>query len=146
MSQYELQPQTRSWLRWEWRAALITIIGGFVIAAAYLGYMSYRAAHAPQPIAAEQQTRVNAEASLALCTAALERAKAFGIVPNYGKLASPGLRTTGVKGRYACLAATSVAAYTLAADLVCRDLRDQRCVALYSVTQQDGTVLYQRHS
>jgi hypothetical protein len=32
----------------------------------------------------------------------------------------------------------------IAADLVCRDLRDRRCVNLYSVTQDDGTVLYQR--
>jgi hypothetical protein len=28
--------------------------------------------------------------------------------------------------------------------LVCKQINKQRCVVLYSVTQQDGTVLYRR--
>jgi hypothetical protein len=147
MSTSELEPQRRAWLAWEWRAALITVIGGFVVAAAVLGYFTWRGAHLRQSYinAVKQQTAVNAEAQVALCTASLSRAEAFGIVPNYAKV-SGGLQLTNVKGRYACTAATSVASYTMLSDLLCRDLRDQRCVMLYSVTQQDGTVLYQRRS
>jgi hypothetical protein len=146
MTQYELEPRTRGWLRWEWRAALITVIGTFVLIVGTFLYLSYRFAHlrATYNAAAQQQTHINAAAEMALCTAALNHAKSFGIVPNYGKLSGPGLQLTNVKGRYACTAATSVTQYTVLSDLLCRDLRDQRCTALYSVVQQDGTVLYRR--
>lgn len=144
MLQPILEPRTRRRLVWEWRVALITVIGVFVVAIVFLGYRAWQAAHAPKPMAAAEQQKVNAEATAALCTAGLDRAKAYGIVPGYAKLAAIGLELTGVKGRYTCLAATSVTQYRVTADLVCRDLRDQRCVALYSVKQQDGTVLYQR--
>jgi len=97
-----------------------------------------------RPRTAAERAKVDAEAALALCTAALDTSKAYGIVPQFGKLASAGLQVTNVKGRYKCLASTDAARYVIAADLVCRDLRDRRCVNLYSVTQDDGTVLYQR--
>lgn len=146
MSESRLEPRTYGWLRWEWRAALITVIGGFVLLTAALGCLTYRAVHMQQTYVkdVQQQAHINAEAEMALCTASLQRAKAFGIVPNYGKLSGPGLQLTKVKGRYACTAATDVAQYTMVSDLLCRDLRDQRCVSLFSVVQQDGTVLYRR--
>jgi hypothetical protein len=147
MSETSLEPQTRRWLHWEWRAALITVVGGFVLLTALASYLTWAALHLRQTYtkAVQQQAQVNAEAQVALCTASLNRAKEFGIVPNYGKI-SAGLQLTNVKGRYACTAATTVATYTMLSDLLCRDLRDQRCVVLYSVVQQDGTVLYRRQS
>jgi hypothetical protein len=148
MTQTELEPRTLGWLRWEWRAALITVVGGFILLTAVVGYLTYRAVYVGRAYvnAAQKQAQINVEAQIALCTASLTHAKEFGIVPNYGKLSGPGLQLTNVKGRYACTAATSVAQYTLLTDLVCRDLRDRRCTALYSVVQQDGTVLYRRQS
>jgi hypothetical protein len=146
MTQSELEPRTRGWLRWEWRAALITVIGSTILILGTFGYLSYRVMHlrSAYNAASRQQSHINAAAEIALCTAALDHAKAFGIVPNYGKLSGPGLQLTTVKGRYACTAATSVTRYTILSDLLCRDLRDQRCTALYSVLQQDGTILYRR--
>jgi hypothetical protein len=144
MSQTSLEPRTRAWLNWEWRAALIVVVGGAIVALAYLGYIAWQAAHAPKPLNPEEQAKVSRQVSLALCTAALEHAKAFGIVPPYGKLASPNLGVTRVKGRYVCVAATQIAQYVIIADLACRDLRQQRCVSLYSVVHQNGTVLYRR--
>jgi hypothetical protein len=136
----------------EWLWARITIIGGFVIAIGIAGYFIYRAhtdisnQQAAQQAAAQAQTQTNAKVALQLCSLALNAAKNFGIVPAYGKLASPKVQKTDVQGRYVCLAATSVTKFLLAADLVCRNLDDQRCVSLYSITQDDGTVLYQRHT
>jgi hypothetical protein len=144
MSVNELQPQTRRWLAWEWRIALITVVGGFVIALAYLGYLQWQKAHAPKQMSPEEQARVTRQVSLALCSAALVRAQAFGIIPIYGKLATPNLGMTRTRGRYACVAATDVSKYMVIADLACRDLRQQRCVSLYSVVQENGTVLYRR--
>ena len=136
----------------EWLLTRVTIAGGFAIAIAVAAYFMIsaqmnvaRQEHAQQS-AAEMRAKANAEASLALCSSALTAAKSFGIVPSFGTLASPKLQKTDVQGRYVCLAATSVTKYLLAADLLCRDLRDQRCVSLFSITQDDGTVLYQRHS
>ncbi len=151
MSQHEPGASARTWLRWEWYASLITIIGGLLIANGIAAYLLWPRAEnelaiSGQPIhrTAAETAKVNAEAALALCSAALNDAKAYGIVPQFGRLASPKLEVTQVRGRYKCLAATEAAKYVIATDLVCRDLRDRRCVVLYSVTQDDGTVLYQR--
>ena len=147
MVESQLEPGTRRWLQWEWRAALITVIGGFVLLIGLIAYVTYSLTHLRQNYenAARKQATINAEAQLALCTASLTHAKEFGIVPNYGKLTGA-LQLTNVKGRYACTAATAVTTYTMMSDLLCRDLRDARCVALYSVVQQDGTILYRRQS
>ena len=148
MSSSDLQPHTRAWLNWEWRAALITVIGGFVIAAAYLGYTTYRAAHAPRVLTPEEAARVQnvlmVRAAELVCQQALTASKNFGIVPNYAQLSDPLPHGTGVTGRYTCSSRTNVATYNMAVDLVCRQLRESRCVVLYSVSQPDGTMLYQR--
>jgi hypothetical protein len=134
----------------EWLWARITIIGGFVIALAVAGYFAYRAhteianQEAAQQAAVQAQAQVNAKVTLQLCSLALSAAKNFGIVPAYGQLASPKVQKTDVQGRYVCLAATSVTKFLLAADLVCRNLDDPHCISLYSITQDDGTVLFQR--
>src|SRR5436305_15162140 len=119
MSAHELEPRTRRWLAWEWRIALITVVGGFLIALAWLGYTEWQAAHAPKPLSAEQQAKVTRQVSLALCSAALVRAEAFGIIPPYGKLATPNLGMTGTRGRYVCVAATDLTKYMVIADLAC---------------------------
>lgn len=146
MAESQLEPRTRGWLRWEWRAALITVVGGFTLLITLFVYVTWSVTHMRTAYikAAQKQATVNVQAQIALCTAALSHAKEFGIVPNYGKLAGPGLQLTNVKGRYACTAAAAVTKYLMLSDLLCRDLRDQRCVVLYSVVQQDGTILYRR--
>ena len=70
----------------------------------------------------------------------------FGVVPSYGRLLTLMPRTTDVRGRYVCVAGTDAPKYVLAGDLMCRNLKDSRCVSLFSVSQPDGTVLYQRQS
>ena len=145
MAESQLEPGTRRWLQWEWRAALITIVGGFTLLLALFIYVTWSVMHLRSAYinAARKQATINAEAQIALCTASLSHAKEFGIVPNYGKLTGA-LQLTTVKGRYACTAATAVTTYTMMSDLLCRDLRDPRCVLLYSVVQKDGTILYRR--
>src|SRR5690348_13045546 len=103
MAESQLEPRTYGWLRWEWRAALITVVGGFVLLIGLASYLTWAALHLRQNYtkAVQKQAEVNVEAQIALCTASLTRAKEFGIVPNYGKL-SGALQLTNVKGRYAC--------------------------------------------
>ena len=148
MSQTSLEPRTRAWLNWEWRAALITIVGGFVIAGAYLGYLSYQAAHAPKAETPEQAAHLRnaliVRAAELVCQQALTASKNFGIVPNYAQLADALPHATNVTGRYVCSSRTQVATYNMAVDLVCRQLRNPHCIVLYSVSQPDGTMLYQR--
>jgi hypothetical protein len=148
MSSSDLEPHTRTWLNWEWRAALITIGGGFLIAMLYLGYITYQAAHAPKTLSPEEAARVRTalvvRAAELVCTQAIAASKSFGIVPNYAQLSDPLPHATKVTGRYLCTSRTPAATYNMAVDLLCRQLRNPRCVLLYSVSQPDGTVLYQR--
>jgi len=132
----------------EWLAIRIIVLGGFlvaIIAAVWFGII------VPKVIAPRQlretlttQIRTLLTAEAQVCTTALVNAKNFGIVPQYGQLASAKLAQTNVQGRYACLASTHAAKYVIIVDLLCRNLKDPRCVSLYNVSQSDGTVLYQR--
>ena len=132
----------------EWLAARVVIFGGFavaIVAAIYFGvivpkYIAPREMRAA--LVARVQTLLTQEAQV--CTAALATAKNFGIVPQYGKLATAQLEQTNVQGRYACLARTPASKYVLVVDLVCRNFKEARCISLYNVSQTDGTILYQR--
>lgn len=132
----------------EWLAMRIVVIGGFavaIVAAIYFGIVVPKII-APRELrtALTHQMRTLLTQEAQVCTTALASAKNFGIVPQYGQLATAQLAQTRVQGRYACLAATHAAKYMLVVDLLCRNLKDPRCVSLYNISQADGTVLYQR--
>ena len=139
---------TQRGLAREWLAMRIIIIGGFVIALAaglWFGviYPDYVLPREQREFFKSRVDRLlNEEATI--CTITLNNAKNFGIVPQYGQLATSKLALTNKQGRYACLARTNVAKYVMYVDLQCRDLKSPRCVSLYNVSQADGTVLYQR--
>ena len=143
----ELEPETKRWLMLEWRVALLTIAGTFFIALAATLYVHYTTP-SPQAIQAARRAQItNVVQSQALvCSQAMVAAKNFGIVPAYAAQASLLPSETQIRGRYLCAASTNVGQYNIAVDLYCRELKNPRCVQLYSVTQQDGTVLYKRQS
>ncbi len=151
MSMSDQNPNMRR-LQFEWYAALATIIGGFVVAIAVAAYITYggkaatQTGVAPQSQADVQKARVTELAKLGaeICGLELANAQTFGVVPNFGKILTPMPRATNIRGRYLCVAGTQVTRYVLAGDLLCRNLKDSHCVSLFSVTQDDGTVLYQR--
>ena len=132
----------------EWLAIRIVVFGGFLVAlvaALWFGIIVPRVIAPRQlreTLTTQIRTLLTEEAQV--CTTALADAKNFGIVPQYGQLASAKLARMDVQGRYACLASTHAAKYVLIVDLLCRRLKDARCVSLYNVSQTDGTVLYQR--
>lgn len=135
-------------LRIEWLAVRVIVVGGFVVAlaaAVYFGVIVPRILE-PRELRAKLVTRVETilKAEAQICTMAINSAKNFGIVPQYGQLASAKLALTRVQGRYVCVAATKAAKYFLTVDLICRELKSPRCTSLYNVIQPDGTVLYQR--
>ena len=146
----------------EWLAARVVIIGGFALAILVAAYFTWSQHEQMQQEAAAQQAQEQAAAraaatpspqavaqarariGLILCLRELVNAQTMGVIPNFGKLTNGVPQATSSRGRYACGAGTDVAKYTLVGDLVCRDLRKAECVNLYSVTSDDGTVLYQR--
>ncbi len=140
----------------EWLAARVVLIVGFAIAIGIGGYKAYawRSAivHAraeasgqiSEDIGASESADGGGDAGAQVCHQALAVAQAFGVLPEDAALTDNGLKPTGVTGRYACAAATKSAKFTIAVDLVCRNLQDQRCVSLYNVTQNGGAVLFQR--
>lgn len=144
-------------LKREWLAARIVLIGGFTLAiaaGAYAGIVwrgkvlqarQQAAAAIAQEQAATAAEQANAGAGAQLCRTALANAQNFGIVPAFAKLVQANPAETKTTGRYLCAAATDSSRFTVAADLVCRDLKNPQCVPLYSVTQNGGAVLYQRH-
>jgi hypothetical protein len=147
MSSTATVPKNRALAR-EWLAARIIVIGGLavaLIAAIVLGVIipQYVAPRVQRAILAKQVVSL-LKTEVQICSMALGSAKNFGIVPQYGQLASARLEQTNVQGRYACLAATHSTKYVLIVDLVCRNFKDPRCTSLYNVSQTDGTLLYQR--
>jgi len=142
----------------EYLAARIVIIGGLILAFGVGGYYAYVLrseimarrqvvmSEVQHNMAVQSAEEANAQAGEQLCTTALTNVKNFGVIPPFGQLASAEPRKTDVTGRYVCIAVTQVSKYTIAADLVCRNLKNAQCVNVFSVTQDDGTVLYQRHT
>ena len=141
-------PASNRALAREWLAIRIIVLGGFLVAivvAVWFGIIVPKVLVPRQlreTLTTQIRTLLTEEAQV--CTTALGSAKNFGIVPQYGRLASAKLAQTNVQGRYACLASTPATKYVLIVDLLCRSLKDSRCVSLYNVSQTDGTVLYQR--
>ena len=140
--------ETRRALAREWLAMRVIVIGGFLVALAAglwfgLIYPKYILPREQKALLVNRVQRLLSDEA-AVCTLAINSAKNFGIVPQYGQLASLKLALTAVQGRYICVARTNIARYFLAVDLQCRDLTSARCVSLYNVSQSDGTVLYQR--
>lgn len=143
-------------LKREWLGARIVLIVGFAIAIAagvYAGLVwraemraadARAAAQIAQEQAAENAQQANADAVHKFCGVALTRAKAFGLVPSYTTLTSLSPKATQTTGRYLCEAATDSSKFSLIVDHVCADVKDPRCVELYSVTQDGKAVLYQR--
>lgn len=141
-------PATSRALAREWIAIRVIVIGGFLLALAagiWFGVI-YPDYVRPNEIRAILKSRITAilGAEAQICATGLGTAKNFGIVPQYGQLATTRLARTDVQGRYVCLAATHAAKYILAVDLVCHDLKNPRCVSLYNVSESGGAVLYQR--
>jgi hypothetical protein len=144
------QPDVRA-LKREWTIGLAVIVGGFIIAIAVAAWLTFgQKPAAPTP--GETQTEETAPASQAaaqpdptqICSTALANAENFGIIPSFGRLTNPNPRQTKQRGRYVCDAATDSAKYAITLELVCKDFADTQCVSLYTIAQDDGTVLYQR--
>ena len=133
----------------EWLIARIVVIGGLIIAAIaviWFGWLQPTLIIHRLVERKEEQKQALVTAVSAMCDMGLTAAKNFGIVPAYGQMATNSVYTTNVRGRYICIAATHAARYLVAVDLLCKDFKNKRCISLYSVTQTDGTVLYQRQS
>jgi hypothetical protein len=79
------------------------------------------------------------------CSSTIAVARSFGILPS-GATPNNSPQKTDVQGRYVCLAQNGSVHYTISVDLMCRDLGDQRCFNIFNVTQDDGSVLFQRQS
>lgn len=147
------QDQVQRKLNMEWMAALATVAGGFVIAIAVAAYLTYGTKSATQGAAPQSLTPAQVEQARKieyvkmanqLCLLELANAQNFGIVPSFGRLSNPLPKASDVRGRYVCEATTGATKFQIAGDLVCKNLRDSRCVNLFSITSDDGTVLYHR--
>lgn len=147
-------PDIRAFER-EWKIGLFVVIGGFVIAIAVAAFLTFgKKQHAVVP----DQTQIAEPATPSderanglndpsqVCRTALANAKNFGVLPNDSRLADPDPRQTDQEGRYMCDAETGKAKYSIAVDIVCEDAAKDRCVSIYSVAEDDGSVLYQRQN
>lgn len=141
------QERAQGALSREWLIARIVVIGGLIIAVGAIAYFGWIE---PMMLKRQELSRLHDRAQALstavteLCASGLTSAQNYGIVPPYGRLATNSVYTTNVQGRYVCVAATHATKYLVVIDLLCRNLKDRRCVSLYSVRQTDGTVLYQR--
>jgi hypothetical protein len=138
-------------LRREWVAAqavLAIVLLASVVAFVWIGLKP--APTLPRSVQASVPNTSGAQATSAsqsqaqqFCGTTVTAAQNFGVVPENAKPTSDPQRTD-IRGRYVCLATGPGGQYTISVDLVCRDLGDERCFDLFSVTQADGTSLFQR--
>lgn len=143
------QEDAHSSLSREWLIARIVVIGGLIVALGaitYFGWAKPYIAERTRLIANQTRAQALSVAVADICEGGLSAAKNFGIVPVYGRVAAKTVYTTNVQGRYVCVGATPSTRYLVIVDLLCRRLKERRCLSLYSVRQMDGTVLYQRQS
>ena len=135
------------WLKWEWLTARVVVAIGFGLPIVVLLLLLILPHFIPSgSTTASRSTRPAQSADAAgrqLCGAAVEIAQRFGVVPGFARSTS-GPQKSDVSGRYVCSAITDVTKYNIAVDLTCQDLTDERCYNLFSVSQDDGSVLYQR--
>lgn len=139
----------------EWKISLFVVIGGFAIAiavAAFLTFGKQRHAAVPdqtqvaEPAPPSDDVANNLNDPSQVCRTSLANAKNFGVLPNDGRLSDPDPRQTDQEGRYICDAQTGKAKYSIAVDIVCEDAAKESCVSIYSVSDDDGSVLYQRQN
>src|SRR5215472_6314342 len=141
----EAEPNLRI-LRLEWLTAQALLAVGVVVGiAGFFVPVSYKAGPSSSASAPGAASAPSAQASAGtqFCSTAVARARDFGVVP--GDTRPSGMPDkTDVTGRYVCAAEAGNGKFTVSVDLMCRDLGTERCFSLFSVTQSDGTVLYQR--
>ncbi|HEY4124611.1 MAG TPA: hypothetical protein VGM36_08365 [Rhizomicrobium sp.] len=137
-------------LKREWTIGLAVVICGFAIAIAVAAFLTF--GHKPRA-AVPDETQIAEPAppretdvsdSKQVCLTALANAKNVGVLPDAGRLTDQIPRPTDQEGRYVCDAQTAKAKYSLAVDIVCKQIAKAQCVSLYSISQDDGSVLYQR--
>jgi hypothetical protein len=88
----------------------------------------------------------------AVCTATLEQARDFGVLPFNASLSSTSAKSTDVDGRKQCTAQADGQTYIMTVDVkkkdadnkACKDFKKQHdCLALFSVANAQGMMTYQ---
>ncbi len=134
-------------LWWEWVAARVVLVLGFgVPLALYLALLFLKPSAPPVESSAGEEAGAQQQQDTQgrqFCAAAISVAQSFGILPSFAKPTSTP-QESDVQGRYVCTAATDAAKYQIAVNFLCKAVNDPHCYQLYSVTADDGTVLYQR--
>lgn len=150
MSQVEQDLRT---LRVEWVVARVVFAVGVAASAAVFVWLGLHRGSFGESGGVSSAIAQGGESSQAssqsaaqqFCSSAVGVAQSFGIVPN-GATPAGAPQKTDVTGRYVCVAQNGTAHYTISVDLICRALGDPRCFNLFTVTQDDGSVLFQRQS
>jgi hypothetical protein len=133
-------------LRVEWVVARVVFAIGIVASiAAFVWLGLHRPPSTLTQSGESAQVATGQGPAQQFCSSAVGVAQSYGIVPN-SATPSGVPQKTDVTGRYVCLAQNGAARFTISVDLLCRDLGDQRCFSLFTVTQDDGSVLFQRQS
>ncbi len=116
-----------------------SVIGGAVVILAALGYVGWT-----QFGHHRAKGGANALAERSVCEATLDRVQAYGVLSPAAQLAQDDADKTQIKDRVVCHAKTQTMQYAMTVDVPCKDMGDDSCLKLYSVTQSDGTALFQR--
>lgn len=120
-------------------------IGVLILVVLVAGYFLFF--HKGGVIGGESQT-----AELSVCRATLARAREYGVVPFAAKLVSEDAKAldgnsdqaTQTEKRYVCDAAAAESKFAITVGVSCKDMSNAKCFKLYTVKQDDGTVLFDR--
>lgn len=117
------------------------VLGGVAVVVIAVGVGGYflGTRHPDAPKTAEQ-----AAADRGVCEATLDRVRNFGILLPTAKLASDDATKTDTDKRVTCSATSDGTSYTIAVDVLCDNMGDEKCLQLFKVTDSTGKTLFQR--
>lgn len=80
-----------------------------------------------------------------VCRISVQRAMDYGTLPQDAKQAGSA-ESTKVSGRKTCAVTSGDDKYVVTVDVKCKNLKDDKCLSLYSVERSDGLSFYQKRA
>ncbi|HEX2592142.1 MAG TPA: hypothetical protein VHL34_11640 [Rhizomicrobium sp.] len=142
---------SRPMMRWAILGAVALVVAGGAAGYFLMNNTSKPAATGPVTVAHTGADSLVDAANVAaaaekgsLCERALTRAQSYGVLPNGTTLASTEPKPAQDK-QFTCAATDSAGAgYTVVVEQTCDNLNDHACFVLRTISQADGTTLFDR--
>jgi hypothetical protein len=121
------------------------VLGGAALAVVVVAVAAgYFLGHGGSGGSAGTSAGTEVAAAPGVCQAVLTRVQDYGITDAKATLASTEPTSTDTKGRFVCNAQDEGVTYTITVDVLCEDVKSEKCLSLYHISNSAGATLFQR--